>query len=263
MKKECLLIFLAAFVISANAAYVENFDGFSTGVLTAQAGWEGQVNFTVAETTDSGLYVGGRALQSTTYTDKTARTIETGISLDLNPSTSNGLEFGFDVREDTTTLANARMYLRQGATATYSPSFGFSAGVASIRPVGESGTTINGNNLSSAAFYGEGTEADPGYWVKGEWIRFKIVLTGENFDFATVYAYNLSRGGIEIPTGLENVQLSVNPQSKVSSYNRVNVRGGSTSTYIDNVYVTDYVVPEPATIAILAFGGMLIRKRKS
>ncbi len=263
MKNKILMLLLCALTSVGFGAFVENFDTFSAGALVAQNNWEAHAGFVVEATANSGLYVGGMALRSTTYNDKTTRHIDAGVSFGLNPTTSDGVEFGFDVREDITTLANIRMYLRNGATANYSPSFGFNSGVLAIRTVGEGGTTISGSNLSSSAMYGEGTEADPGYWLKGEWLRFKIVLTGENFDIATVYAYNLTRGGLEIPTGLIDIQLGVNPQSKMAGMNRINVRGGSTSTLFDNVYVTDYVVPEPATLAMLGLGGLLIRRKRA
>lgn len=237
MKKRIVLIMVTALMAGmAGAAYIENFDTFSLGTLTAQESWEGGTGYDVVA---SGT---GRALKSNTSADKTVRHDATGVDFGLSLD-QDGIEYGFDLIEEDAATVNMRMYLRDQRTATYSPSFGLGGGSILLRTNGEGGTNIFGTDFTSVAIYGAGTEVDPGYWLKGESLRFSIILTGEAFDTATVKVYNLDRGGLEIPTGITDVSLGVNPLLH-ASWTGFNLRGGTTATTIDNVYVTDYVIPD-------------------
>ena len=141
---------------------------------------------------------------------------------------------------------NVRMYLRSGASSSgYAPSFGFRAGVVVIRPAGEMGEQfVTGANFSEICGVGSSK-----LWTKGEWIRVSLILTGDNFQIATIKAVNLSRGGIEIPTGVTEADLSqyrVNLKS-TTRLDRANIRmSGSSGTSVDNVYVKDAEVSRPS-----------------
>ena len=75
-----------------------------------------------------------------------------------------------------------------------------------------------------------------------------LILTGDKFQIATVKAVNLSRGGIEIPAGITDVDLSkYNVKLKGITLDRANMRmSGSSGTFIDNVYVKDAEGPSPS-----------------
>ncbi|MFI4911224.1 MAG: beta strand repeat-containing protein [Sedimentisphaeraceae bacterium JB056] len=231
------LLFLLSVLLVVNiccGGFNEDFDTFSIGTLTSQESWEANTGFNVVATTTDSNYTGGRSLWSNTYDDKTTRHDSSGVNFLLDPSNSDGVEYGFDIREDQTSLVNTRMYLR--SSTTYFPSVGFSSGYIAIRPAGESGTTYYGNNFASATYYGP-------YWEKGDWLRVTLRLTGTDFEYATINVYNLSRGGIEIPTGISNFDTGrTDVDTEVSTANRMNFRGGSgvLGTYIDNAYVKDY-----------------------
>jgi hypothetical protein len=236
MKKVIFILMVLSLVGVANAMFTEDFDTFSLGTLVAQESWEASSYYTIVTTASSGEYVGGQALKTTSAANYTTRQDATGVLFNLDPNHSSGVEYGFDFCETSTSGLTCRLYLRAGTAATYSPSFGFNAGVFHIRTQGEGGTAISGNALGSYS----GT-----LWNKGDWVRMRIILKGSSFNYATVYAYNLTRS-VDIPTGLKDVYIGTNPSSTASSWNRMNFRTtGSSGTNIDNVYVKDYVNPNP------------------
>jgi len=222
---------------TVRAAFVEDFDTFALGTLTAQESWEAHPDVNVVTNAT------GRALKIINNTSTWTRQDATGVDFDLS-GTEGGIEYGFDVREEYTTVFNARMFLREGAAGNYSPSFGFKDGKIVIRPDGESGADIFGHAFYETNMYGVGTAEDPGYWVKGDELQVKLILTGAGYSYATVKAYNLSRGGLEIPTGLVNTNIGRAVESQVSGWNRITFRcDTSYNTAIDNAYVVDYVAP--------------------
>jgi hypothetical protein len=258
MKKVMLVLMMFVVAGYANAAFTETFDSFTPlGTLQAQPA---PINWEAHSLVDVVTNGSGRALQTTSYTDKTFRHNGTGVDFGLTKD-QMGFEYGFDFVENSSTVVNLRMYMRTGRTATYSPSFGFGSGTTMLRFNGEGGTTITGTDMASSAIYGAGTAEDPGYWLKGDVLHCSLILTGTAFDTATMKIYNLSRGGLEIPTGITDVVLGVNPLYH-SSWNTFNFRGGTSNSVVDNAYVTDYVVPEPATLALLGLGGLLLRKKR-
>ena len=220
--------------------YDKNFDTFTLGVLIAQQDWEAHSAINVVDTSDDGLYTGGRALKAVSYTDDWPRGTENAPLLGIDTTMTNAIKISFDVREGSnstegTTVFSAKMFLRQGATANYSPSFGIGAGVVTLRPAGEQGDTISGNNLASTTYYG----ADK-YWEKGDWLRISLVLNGANFRYATVLISNLSRGGLDVPTGIANVDIGRDLGSAAMLWNRPTFRfSGSINTYADNILAGD------------------------
>ena len=161
MKPLTCFILTAALSLAVNARadYMEDFDSFTPlGTLQDQGppiNWEAH---SLVSVVTSGS---GRALKSTSYSDKWCRHDATGVDLDLALD-QDGIEYGFDIKEDSSTLFSMRMHMREGRTANYSPAFGLNQGVMCIRPNGEQGDTIYGNNFSSGDIYGAGTPGDPG-----------------------------------------------------------------------------------------------------
>ncbi|MFI4911229.1 MAG: right-handed parallel beta-helix repeat-containing protein [Sedimentisphaeraceae bacterium JB056] len=215
---------------------VFDFDTFTLGELTAQQGWEAKSTIDVVATSDDGLYTAGRALKDSNYGDDWPRADQNGIDLGIDTSQCDMIKISFDVREGTnpsegTTLYSARLFLRNGATSNYSPSFGISAGKVALRPEGEQGDTIEGNNLAGSAYYG----ADK-YWEKGDWLRITLILDGETYRNATLEIKNLSKGGTDIPTGIANIDVGRDIGSDASLWNRPTFRlSGSYNTYVDNI----------------------------
>jgi hypothetical protein len=242
MKKMFIVALVAVLFWSASparAAFTEDFDTFTLGTLVAQEGWEALSSMTVVTTVTSGEYVGGQALGTTASADKTTgHANPSGISFNLSPTTAEGVEYGFDFRESATVATNIRLYTRDGISSNYGPSVGLLSGSFAIRTNGEGAGTLSiyGNSIGSY----EGT-----LWNKGDWVRMRLVLTGTDFRYATVYARNLTTGA-DIPTGLVYVDTGVNVKSKAAAWDRLLIRlGSSTDTTLDNAYIKDYVNTNP------------------
>jgi hypothetical protein len=236
MKKMVLAVcgLLACGVVRAE--YKEGFESFPAGSLKAQDGWEVSDKFSVAKTKDAGVYTGGQAVRAAVGDDKTIRHEASGVDFKLTMDKA-GIEYGFDFRDEATSMGNTRMYLRSGASPSYAPSFGLKDGVMVIRTAGEMGDQyVTGANFSEIC--GAGSSK---LWNKGDWLRVSLILTGDKFQIATVKAVNLSRGGIEIPTGITDADLSkYNVKLKGITFDRAAIRmSGSSGTFIDNVYVKD------------------------
>lgn len=236
MKKIVLIVFglLACGVVRAE--YKEGFESFPGSSLKAQDGWEANDKFSVAKTKDAGVYEGGQAIKASVGDDKTIRHEASGVDFKLTMDKA-GIEYGFDFRDEATSIVNIRMYLRSGASPSYAPSFGLKDGVMVIRTAGEMGDQyVAGANFSEIC--GAGSSK---LWNKGDWLRVSLILTGDKFQIATVKAVNLSRGGIEIPAGITDVDLSqYNVKLKGITLDRAAIRmSGSSGTFIDNVYVKD------------------------
>ena len=140
--------------------------------------------------------------------------------------------------------------------ARYSPSAGFLTGKMILRPQGEGGTNIYGNDFASGDFYGAGTAEDPGYWVKGDWLRIQVTLNGTDNEMVTVKAFNLSRGNLEIPTGLTNVDMTSTATFIDGYWTRFNFRNGTDGVLLDNAYVK--AIPEPLTLSLLGGSSLLV-----
>jgi hypothetical protein len=235
-------IFSSQWNITATGALwsTKSFDDFAPGALTAQNDWEAHPSVSVVETNDDVHYTGGRALKANSYGDEWTRASATAPNLGIDPSGTDAVKISFDVREGThstegTTLFGGRMFLREAATGNYSPSFGVAGGKMVLRPEGEQGDTIEGNNLASSTYYGTDK-----YWQKGDWLRVSLILSGENLRYATVGVHNLSQNGMEIPTGISNVDVGRDLESAATLWNRPTFRlNGSVNTYVDNILVGD------------------------
>jgi hypothetical protein len=249
----------------AQATFIQTFDDFGLGTLTAQQNWAANAGAAVVATTTSGSYTAGQALLVTNSTDKTL----TGTNLVFGlESGKTGLEYGFDYNTTNTTLVTTKMRLAivnaAGSETIAGLSFGLTNGTVNIRVAGETGSDyITGNNLSGAAYY----NANPGngQWAKGDWIHFSLQLTGaagSKFTNATITAYNMSRGW-SIATGVTDVNLSgYTTFNTTNAFNAIRFRNASSGVYIDNAYVTS--IPEPATIGMLGLGALitlLIRRK--
>ncbi|MCG7853164.1 MAG: hypothetical protein MIO92_11650, partial [Methanosarcinaceae archaeon] len=69
----------------------------------------------------------------------------------------------------------------------------------------------------------------------------RLVTRGDSFNSATMYAYNMTKG-VDIPTGLEGINLGTNPQDNATTWDRLVFRmGNSYDSYVDNAYISDYV----------------------
>lgn len=230
---------------SIEEAYSENFDSFELGAFVSQQGWNAHSSMSVVAAADNGLYIGGRALKVNSSGDDWVSAGETGLDMDIKGSTSEAVRISFDLREGTnpnegTTLFSARMFLRQAVTGNYSPSFGMGGGKVILRPAGEQGDTIEGNTLASSTYHGEDK-----YWQKGDWLRFTMVLNGDDLQYATVLIHNLSKDKLEIPSGLVNVDTGKNMKNSSDLWNRPTIRlGNSTNTYIDNIYIGNTIQAE-------------------
>lgn len=230
MKKFLMLVIIGVFAAVSFGAFTEDFDTFSLGALVAQESWEAHGTVTVETTATSGEYIGGRALRANLSGDEWPRHDSTGVDFDLALD-QDGIEYGFDMREDNTSAVSVNLFLREARTANYGPAVGLVAGKFMIRPGGTSGDTIEGN------WIGNGT------WEKGDWITIWIELTGTNFSTASVYCYNLTQS-VSIDTGLVGIDTGVNIASKAADWTGFNLRlSQSTATYIDNAYIEDYVAP--------------------
>jgi hypothetical protein len=244
---------LASLTGIAQAVYVETYDTFDLGTLTAQQNWASNALVEVVATTTSGSYSGGRALLATNSTDKTL----TGTNLTFGlVSGKTGIEYGFDFNTTNTTAVTTKMrlYILSGASETVpSPSFGLTNGWVNIRVAGEAGSDyITGNHLAGATYYTNGTPAS-GQWTKGDWIHFSLQLTGaagSKFTNATITAYNMTRGW-SIATGVTDVDLSGYATfNTTNAFNAIRIRNASSGVYIDNAYVQSVEIKKPALITV-------------
>jgi hypothetical protein len=63
-----------------------------------------------------------------------------------------------------------------------------------------------------------------------------MILDGDKFRNATLQINNLSKGGIEIPAGIENFDVGRDLDSAAALWNRPTLRlSGSVNTYVDNI----------------------------
>ncbi len=250
----------------APATFIEKYDTFSLGTLTAQQNWAANAGATVVDTTTSGSYTAGRALLAANSTDKTMTGTNLAFGLE---SGKTGIEYGFDFNTTSTTLVNTKMRLSiinpTGAETVSGLSFGLTNGWVNIRVAGETGTDyITGNNLGGVTYYNAAPAS--GQWAKGDWIHFSLQLTGaagSKFTNATITAYNMTRDW-SIDTGVTDVNLSgYTTFNTTNAFNAIRIRNSTGGVYIDNAYVQS--IPEPATIGMLGLGALitlLIRRRR-
>jgi hypothetical protein len=267
MQKNALwaVVLVVGRLATVHAAYVQTFDTFIPGTLTAQQNWAANAGAAVIATASSGSYTAGQALLATNSTDKTL----TGTNLVFGlESGKTGIEYGFDYNTTNTTLVTTKMRLAivnsAGSETIAGLSFGLTNGRVNIRVAGEAGSDyISGNDLAGSTYY----NANPvsGQWAKGDWIHFSLQLTGaagSKFTNATITAYNMSRGW-SIATGVTDVNLSgYTTFNTTNAFNAIRFRNASSGVYIDNAYVTS--IPEPATIGMLGLGALitlLIRRK--
>ncbi|MHC4233323.1 MAG: hypothetical protein ACYSTW_12095, partial [Planctomycetota bacterium] len=195
--------------------------------------WESKQGFSaIGATSTSGEYVGGQAIVATAVTDcETRHTSGTGWNLAMTDS----VEIGFDIiNAGTRGVMNVR-----GASPNSSAVFGIYSGKWAVR---------TGANASGAYVYGNDVS---GLW--NHWIRVSMILSGPNFEYATIKAYDLT-DSVEIETGLSYVD-TLNPKTAGDflSLDRMQVRlTGSSSVAVDNMYIKDTVTdpvafnPSPA-----------------
>ncbi len=221
------------------ATFIEKYDTFALGTLTAQQNWAANTGATVVETITSGSYTAGRALLATSGTDKTL----TGTNLTFGlESGKTGIEYGFDFNTTNTTLVYTKMRLSiitAGAETIAGLSFGLTNGWVNIRVAGEAGTDyITGNNLGGGTYYNAAPAS--GQWAKGDWIHFSLQLTGavgSKFTNATITAYNMTRGW-SIATGVTDVNLSgYTTFNTTNAFNAIRIRNSTGGVFLDNVYV--------------------------
>jgi len=236
-----MTVVIAGLTGIAQAVYVETYDTFDLGTLTAQQNWAANAGAAVVATTTSGSYAAGRALLATNSTDKTL----TGTNLVFGlESGKTGIEYGFDWNSTNATSVTTKMRLQVG-TSTHSPSFGLESGIVKIRVQGEVGTDyITGNDLKTY----HDVNPTNGQWAKGDWIHFSLQLTGAantKFTNATITAYNMTRGW-SIATGVENVDLSGFPLfNTTNEFDRINIRNSTSGVYINNAYVQSVEIKKP------------------
>ncbi|MEI8205273.1 MAG: hypothetical protein WCG03_00180, partial [Kiritimatiellales bacterium] len=258
----------------AQATYVQTFDTFALGTLTAQENWAANTSAAVVATASSGNYSGGQALASLDSTDKTL----TGTNLTFGlAGGTNVIEYGFDFNTTNTTAVSTKMRLSiinsTGVEGVPSPSFGLTNGSVNIRVAGETGTDyITGNNLAGSAYYSTNPTPASGQWTKGDWIRLSLQLTGaagSKFTNATITAFNLSRGWF-IATGVTDVDLSgYTTFNTTNSFNAIRIRNTIGGVSIDNAYVqsfksslnfgaTSNTVPYQETFEEMAVGSPIV-----
>ncbi len=231
-------VYVTDYTAPAPSTFVEDFEALILGSID-QAGWRDNApGVTVVNTPSSGEYVGSKAMKSGSTGDEWPQyATDRSEDFDIQVGIFDGIEMGFDFREDDTSSTNCKMHLREGMTANYSPAFGIvgdlTGGYFTIRLGGETGIDYRGLRLHDAN--------QAGLWDKGDWVRVKLVLRGTDYNYATLYAYNLTKS-VEIPTGLANINLGTNPKARADAWDRITFRlASSVSTYVDNAYAADYV----------------------
>jgi hypothetical protein len=250
MQKNALwvVVLVMSRLTTVHAAYVQTFDTFIPGTLTAQQNWAANAGAAVVATTTSGSYTGGKALLSTNSTDKTL----TGTNLVFGlESGKTGIEYGFDFNTTNTSLVTTKMRLAiinsAGSETVQGLSFGLTNGTVNIRVAGEAGSDyITGNNLASSTYY----NANPvsGQWAKGDWIHFSLQLTGaagSKFTNATMTAYNMTRDW-SIATGVTDVNLSsYTTFNTTNAFNAIRIRNTTSGVLVDNAYVQSVEIKKP------------------
>lgn len=231
MKKKILtvLIFVLCFAVFTSAGqYRENFEGFYVQspleIVPYGSNWEVNSNFDVVATADSGSYYGGYALTRNSASDSTTAVAVNGIDFGLAKD-GDGIEYGFDIQMNSLDPGDYRVFLRTGSLLSVSCGTQGDKIIIRNRPGEWGGTVI------------EGTTGLSSYYQVGDWLNFRVVLTGTNWDTVTVYVENLTTG-VSIPSGITNVSVDEN---KSPDWDRLNVRTANVAGHvIDNIYVKDY-----------------------
>jgi hypothetical protein len=219
------LIVSVCFISYSQADYKEGFEGFYVQspfeIPAYGSNWDANLNFDIVATSGSGNYYGGYALKRTGASDVSiSTTAEFNLAKD-----GDGIEYGFDLQINSLDPGNYRMYLRVGSDLSVSVGTGGDRIIIRDRPGEWGGTVIEGTNPLST------------YYQIGDWLRFKLVLTGTNWDTATVLCENLTTG-VTIPSGLTSVSVADN---KTPSWSSLYIRTATVAgQVIDNVYVKDY-----------------------
>ena len=284
MKKMMCCMVILALVGVASAQYVEGWDtwvdneAIPFNTVGSNQGWEVKSGSPAANpyTGDDSTTLGdgsvypldGMALRVGAGNDYEIRHTSAGVDFGLTLSEvtgAGGINAGFNHRiawSGGGANWRAMMNLREGTVAS-SPQFGYeydsSTGETrwTLRKI--DGTRIYGNILTEAK------ASLDALGLRESWISVSMDYDGQ---FATLYAEHVypseTIGSAVIDTGLTNIDLDFGLSlADLADLNRFQIRtGGTSKMYIDNLSIDTIAVPEPATLALMSLGGLLLRRKK-
>ncbi len=281
MRKTIILLLILMLAGAASAAIVETWgtwvdnEAIPFSTVGSNQGWE--VKSSAPSTNpytgddsgtmgDASFYaLDGMALRTASGNDYEIRHTSAGVDFGMTAAeiaTAGGITAGFNHRMAWTGGGSgwrSMMALREGAVAN-SPSFGYEWDSATgttrwtlrtIDNVKIFGNTLTGSKASLDAF-----------GIRESWLSVSMVYDGDNATLLAEHVFpSETIGSAIIDTGLANVFVGSMFNSELAALNRMQIRtGGTSKIWLDNLSVD--VVPEPATLALLSLGGLLLRRRK-
>jgi hypothetical protein len=283
MKKVVVCMAILAMVGVASAQYVEGWDTwvdneqvpFTPG---SNQGWEVKSGtpstnpYTGDDSTtlgDPSFYpINGMALRTNSSNDYEIRHTTAGVDFGLTLAEvtgAGGITAGFNHRMAWTGGGSgwrAMMNLREGTVAS-SPQFGYEWDSVT-------GTTrwtlrkIDGTRIYGNALTGNKASLDA-LGIRESWLSVSMDYDGQ---FATLNAQHIfpseTIGSAVIDTGLVGIDLDLGLSlADMADLNRMQIRtGGTSKIWLDNLSIDTMAVPEPATLALLSLGGLLLRRKK-